>query len=266
MYPLDINQLINNSYPNIYDIVCIPVFRKTECLHAICALGNDFENRGGGYILIGVKNNFSEGSFAVTGLKDFVGEDLISEIFELTNFILPKISVIPELITFEDKQILILKVKSTHRGPYRARESLSGSSTQSPPFFFYIKKGLKIYKASALELETLIIACSLQPFDERELKNSEECMLSLHLIHEFLIKNDRVTYTEINQLNLLETLKYLNLLAPKSMQHYPLNAAGLLFSYHPEKLFRATYTDVIIKKSSDPTKSTRTRFTGPLFR
>ena len=79
-------------------------------LHSITAFANDFDNLGGGYIVIGVEEQNGYPRFPVKGLDKNILDDIQKDILNKCNFIEPRYIPIIEPALIDERDILVLWV------------------------------------------------------------------------------------------------------------------------------------------------------------
>ena len=134
-----------------------------QVLHTICAFANDFLNDDGGYIILGVNDKPSEdGKAQVCGVS---AADLDKIQKQITKFCKGHIrpdyqpTFSPEV--YEEKHVFVIWATPSENGPHQFRESAKGD------FHYYIRRGPETQKASAKEVQQLLMHHSNLPFDDR---------------------------------------------------------------------------------------------------
>ena len=94
-------------------------------MHSACAFANDLHNWGGGYILVGVKENNGVPVLPPQGVPLEQLDDIQKELVGLCNMIQPVCNVICEPVEVEGKMVLVIWVPGGDARPYKAPVSLS---------------------------------------------------------------------------------------------------------------------------------------------
>jgi ATP-dependent DNA helicase RecG len=91
-------------------------------IHSIAAFANDFDNMGGGYILIGIEENNGRPVLPVKGVNkdrvDFIQQDLLNK----CNFIEPRYIPVIEPCVIDGADVIVLWVPGGEYRPYKAPE------------------------------------------------------------------------------------------------------------------------------------------------
>lgn len=121
----------------------------------ICAFANDFDNIGGGYIVIGVKENkiTKTAERPVLGVSTSDLADIQLKMIGFNNLIKPEYSPKFFIEELDGKQIIILWVPGGSNRPYQVPDLIT-SKTKN--YFYYIRKYASTVKASIDEQQELI--------------------------------------------------------------------------------------------------------------
>lgn len=121
-------------------------------VHTITAFANDFDNMGGGYILIGVAEEDGRPVVPVKGLDNI--DKIQLDILNKCNFIEPRFIPVIEPYSVDGKEILVLWAPGGEERPYKCPERIYAAQKSSKAY--YIRKGARTLKANALEERELI--------------------------------------------------------------------------------------------------------------
>lgn len=153
--------------------------------HSICAFANDFDNIGGGYILVGVEEENGIAKRPVKGLPtneiDGILKDMVGFNNKINPYYMPRTSV----EEVDGQNILVIWAPSGVNRPYDVRESVV--SKNNPKTEWYIRSGSSSIVAKGEVLDELREMANRTPFDDREisLKNLTYRRVELRVFLQF---------------------------------------------------------------------------------
>jgi ATP-dependent DNA helicase RecG len=211
---------------------------------SICAFANDFDNIGGGYILIGVKEN-SETKVAVRPVKGLTTQEIAmiqKKMIELDRFIQPVYHSKLFIEEIDSQQIIVLWVPGGSNRPYRVPETILAKEKKN---FYYIRQNSSSTKASQEQEQELISLANQIPFDDRSNTQAKIDDISILLIKDYLLKVKSKLADSINKLPDLELLGQMELISGPDEYRFPRNVALMMFSEKPEKYFPLTQVEIV---------------------
>lgn len=127
----------------------------------ICAFANDFEDTGGGYIVIGVKEENGRAVRPVIGIDSQKIEPIEKEMVGLNNLIQPYYQ--PRLFIEEadGKTVLIIKVTAGERRPYKVPDQITAKQKSYNYYIRYNSSCIVPKTSMKKSCETLPIVCRL---------------------------------------------------------------------------------------------------------
>lgn len=131
--PVNIEDLLHKRKIESTRIEFKTGWNPDKIYHTICAFANDFDNIGGGYIVVGVQEEENTGiaKRPVTGIPieelDKIQRDMIGFNHKIEPFYLPRIDV----QEIDGKYVLLIWVPAGVNRPYNVRERVTASN-QSP--------------------------------------------------------------------------------------------------------------------------------------
>ena len=133
--------------------------------HSICAFANDFDNIGGGYILVGVEEENGVAKRPVKGIPaaeiDGILKDMVGYNNKINPYYMPRTSV----EEIDERNILVIWVPAGVNRPYDVRESVV--SKNNPSTQWYIRSGSSSIIAKGEVLDELREMANRIPFDDR---------------------------------------------------------------------------------------------------
>lgn len=261
--PINIETLLSNNVIESERIEFKEGWNPDSIYHTICAFANDFDNTGGGYIVIGIKEENGMAKRPVSGLEFSEIEKIQKAMIGFNNLLrpayFPKLSI--ELV--DDKNIIVLWVPAGPNRPYEVPEKVTLGNVK---FNFYIRRYSSTIVAKILERTELFNLANNVPFDDRVNTNvSIEEISGTLLLDHLKFTNSRL-YELAERRNLKDLLANMDLIAGPVESLFPKNAALLLFSEKPDKFFHYCWTEIVEfpKGPEDPEFIERPNVTGPI--
>lgn len=164
--PVDIETLLNKQKIESERIEFKKGWNPTSIYHSICAFANDFDNLGGGYILVGVEQD--EKGLAkrpIVGIEvekiDGILKDMVGFNNKFDPYYLPRTSV----ESIDGKSVIAIWVPSGVNRPYAVSTdvTLKGKCDKA----YYIRSGTSSIVAKGESLDQLRDMANRVPFDER---------------------------------------------------------------------------------------------------
>jgi ATP-dependent DNA helicase RecG len=134
--PINIEEMINGKTVEWERIEFRKGWNPERIIRTICAFSNDFNNWGGGYLVIGVDESDGRPVLPPEGLEINQIDSIQKELNHLCRKILPNYFPIVEPMDFQRKKILVLWCPGGSNRPYKAPDSLG----DNPRYFYYIRR------------------------------------------------------------------------------------------------------------------------------
>lgn len=211
---------------------------------SVCAFANDFENLGGGYILIGVEEDevTKTAKRLVMGLTTAQIAEIQRKMIGFNNLVQPVYH--PHLFVEEvdGKQILVIWIPGGSNRPYQVPEQITAREKRN---FYYIRKYANTVKANTEEQQELIALANQIPFDDRA--NTQVSMenISMVLVKAYLLKVKSRLAEQVGKIQDQELLGQMELISGPNEHLFPRNVALMLFAEQPEKFFPYTQVDIV---------------------
>ena len=133
--------------------------------HSICAFANDFDNIGGGYVVVGVDEENGIAKRPVLGVPlekiDGILKDMVGYNNKINPYYMPRTSV----EEVDGQHILVIWIPAGVNRPYDVRESVV--SNNNPKSQWYIRSGSSSIIAKGEVLDELREMANRVPFDDR---------------------------------------------------------------------------------------------------
>ena len=265
--PVNIDDLVNQRVVESTRIEYKRDWNPEPILHSITAFANDFDNLGGGYILIGVDELNGRPSLPIKGLDPETIDTIQKDILNKCNLIEPRYIPIVEPAIHDEKNILVLWIPGGENRPYKCPERVySEKSREKSEKVYYIRKASSTVKANYLEERELIGLTRNIPFDDRVNYGAQIADIRSSLLSEYLHAVESELYEGSLSRTVEDVATDMQLIRGPSESRKPVNAGLMFFNEHPDKFFPYSRIEVVDKP--DPTGiGMRERiFTGPLDR
>ena len=137
-----------------------------DIYHSVCAFANDYNNDGGGYIVVGVEEKNGVAVRPVKGISEYMLDEIQKEMLSYNNMISPP--YFPKAIPLEvdGKWILVIVVRTGQQRPYKSPEHVTGKKDKK--YNYYIRYLTSSVKANAEQERKLINMSDQTPYDWRE--------------------------------------------------------------------------------------------------
>lgn len=109
-----------------------------DIYRSVCAFANDYNNDGGGYIVVGVEEKNGVAVRPVKGIPEYMLDKIEKEMVGYNNKISPP--YFPKIITSEvdNKWILVIMARTGQQRPYKSPEYVTGKKEKSIIIIFVI--------------------------------------------------------------------------------------------------------------------------------
>lgn len=175
--PINPEQLLESNLIEKERLELKEGFNPERIMHTMCAFANGFNNWGGGYIIIGVKDDKT-----ITGVKKSEIDSIQKKLVELSNKIQPTYYPVIEPVVYDKKEIIILYCPGGSIRPYKAPKTLIKNSD----YRYYIRHGASTVIANNDEEKELIGMSNQIPYDDRINHNATIDDLDDSLIDKYL--------------------------------------------------------------------------------
>ena len=213
-------------------------------IRTLCAFANDFENLGGGYIVIGQDcDQDGQPIFPPDGVPENQLDKIQRELLQYANMIQPPYFPVLSIETFAEKALVVLWAPGGQTRPYSAPKEVTAKH-RTP--HYYIRRYSSTVEAKGEDQRELLSLAATVPFDDRMCRAASVDDLSLPLIRTFLKEIGSRLYQERPKASLLELARLLNVVDGPEEAVTPRNVGILFFCETPEKFLPGTQIDVVI--------------------
>lgn len=240
--PINIEDLLNKRKVESNRIEFKASWNPDKIYHTICAFATDFENIGGGYILVGVEEENGIAKRPVKGINeseiDKILKDMVGYDAKISPAYLCKVS--PEEI--DNKMILVIWVPAGINRPYSVMESVVAKKSIPK---FYVRSKSSTIEAKGEILDEVRELANRVPFDERGNSSISIDDISGIRVYEHLKSVGSKLIDDIGRKSLTEILDEMDLIDGPLENRQIKNVAAMMFCDHPEKFFPVTQVDIV---------------------
>lgn len=217
-------------------------WNPTDVYHSICAFANDFDNLGGGYILVGVEEKNGIANRPVTGINVNAVDGILKQMVGFNNMLDPYYLPRTSVEEVDGKPILVIWVPSGVNRPYAVPSDVLAKAKQMK---YYIRSGSSSIVAKGEVLEELRDMANRVPFDDRPNPNIAMSDISMVLLRDYLAKIGSKLEASLFTQPLTQTLEQMDLMDGPTENRMIKNVAAMMFCEHPEKFFKYTQIDIV---------------------
>ena len=240
---IDIEALLSNQRIESNRIEFKQGWNASKIYQSICAFANDFDNIGGGYILVGVEEENGIIKRPICGVPDesldSIQKSMVGYNHKISPFYLPRTSI----EEVDGKKLLVIWVPAGDMRPYEVRSSVVSDKSPSTT---YIRSGSSTIEAKGEVLNELREMSHRLPFDERSNKEIALKDISLLLVQDYLQRVGSKLVDVVLKQDLSVTLEQLDLWSGPSENRRLKNVAAMMFCEDPRKYFPYTQVDIVM--------------------
>ena len=244
--PINIEDLLNKRKIESNRVEFKTGWNPDKIYRTICAFANDFDNLGGGYVIVGVEEEEHTGiaKRPVVGIPIEELDKIQREMIGFNNKIDPYYMPRTDVQEIDGKYVLLIWVPAGVNRPYNVRERVTANN-QSPAKW-YVRNGTSTIEAKGEVLDELREMASRTPFDERGNENIKLTDISRALVLDYLQAVNSRLVADFEKLSLLEILSQMDLMVGPAESQLVKNVAAMMFCKNPAKFFPTTQVDIVI--------------------
>lgn len=211
---------------------------------SICAFANDFDNIGGGYILVGVAEDeiTKTAKRPVKGLTTAELSEIQRKMVGFNNLLQPVFHPHLFIEEVDSKKIIVLWIPGGSNRPYQVPEQVTASVKRN---FYYIRKYASSTKANLEEQQELISLANQIPFDDRANTQAKVENISMLLVKNYLSKISSKLAEQVGKISDKELLSQMELISGPDEYIFPRNVGLMMFSENPELFFPCIRVEII---------------------
>lgn len=259
--PINIDELISGTVVEWERLEFKEAWNPEATIHTICAFANDFNNWGGGYIIIGIAEESGRAILPPRGLQATEADAIQKKLLEICHKLQPNYYPIVEPVQYQGKLILIVWVPGGQNRPYKAPVTLGKGSQLA----YYLRRYSNTVKANQTDEVELIALTANVPFDDRINHQSTITDLKRPLIQEFLNETRSQLGTMAGKMEIEQLAQRMAIAEGPKEYLKPRNVGLMFFNDHPEKIFPKAQIEVVIFHDDvGGDKMTEKNFEGPV--
>ena len=263
--PINIDDLLHQRKVERTRIEYKGDWNPESVVHTISAFANDFDNMGGGYVLVGVEESNGRPVLPVKGLDPDSIDEIQLDIINKCNLIKPRYIPVIEPYTIDGKEILVLWAPGGEERPYNCPERLyTEKGGKKSNRSYYIRKGSRTLKANELDERELVSMARNVPYDDRINYNANIDDMRPTLLADYLRTVGSDLYVTALERPIEAVSTDMHLVGGPSEYRKPLNVGLMFFTEHPEEYFPYSVIEVVDKPDPTGINMTEKSFSGPL--
>ncbi|MFQ5638280.1 MAG: ATP-binding protein [bacterium] len=229
-------------------------------LRTICGFANDFNNWGGGYIILGIAESNGLPILPPKGLAINSIDAIQRELNLLCRKILPNYFPLVEPVQYQDKWILVFWCPGGSNRPDKAPDSFG----ENPRYFYYIRRFSSTVRPTVEEERELLAMANQVPFDDQVNQRARLADFDISSIRAYLneIKSD--LESDIPNLATGDLARRMNLAEGPDENLLPKNIGLLFFGKDVQRFFPQAKIEVVIFEDEFGTSYTEKIFEGQL--
>ena len=183
--PINIEELLSGQAIECNRLEYKTGWNPDSIYRTICAFANDFDETGGGYIVLGVKEVDGRAVRPVQGIEPEKIEHIEKEMVGYNNLMRPFYQPRLYVESVDGKNILVIKVSPGERRPYKVPDQITA---KQKTYNYYIRyNSSSIVPKDEYERELINLA-NRTPFDDRGNDRIALEDISTLLLHDYLTK------------------------------------------------------------------------------
>ncbi|MBR1478227.1 MAG: putative DNA binding domain-containing protein [Lachnospiraceae bacterium] len=263
--PININDLIYQRTVEQNRIEYKEGWNPEPIIHSISAFANDFDNMGGGYIIMGIEEENGRPVFPIKGLDPDSLDEIQLDLLNKCNFIEPRYIPIIEPAVVDGKDIIVLWIPGGEERPYKAPEKVyTEKGGEKSNKAYYIRKGSRTIKANAREEQELISMARDIPFDDRINYHANVDDMRPALMADYLKSVGSDLYDSALNRSVEAVGTDMHIVSGPTEYRKPLNVGLMFFNERPDNYFSYARIEVVDKPEPTGHGMTEKIFTGPL--
>lgn len=265
MLPINLDDLLYQRTVESERIEYKAGWNPDAIVRTLCAFANDFENLGGGYVVVGMGcDTNGQPSLPPVGLADNQLDKIQQELLAACQLIQPPYFPVLSVEQFQGRKLIVLQAPGGMNRPYKAPSSVS---TKHKVWHYYIRRYSSTVEAKGeAEVELLSLSANV-PWDDRFTQQAKLSDLSHPLMVAYLQEVGSKLADDAPRLS-VETLgRQMNVVGGPSESPWPKNVGLLLFNSEPDRFFPYAQIDVVwFPEGAGGDRFDEKIFKGPLAR
>ena len=241
--PINVEDLLRQKRVESNRIEFKKGWNPDKIYRSICAFANDFDNIGGGYILVGVEEENGVAKRPVFGVPTEQFDGIQKDITDFNYMINPYYMPRTDIAVVDGKNILVIWCPSSLNRPHTVPDYVTNKNNQRKT---YIRSGSTTIEARGYILDEMRDMANRIPFDDRgnpEIKLSD---ISGVQVFDYLNKVGSKLAYDFDRLGLETILEQMDLFVGPTENRVLKNVSAMMFCPNPEKFFPYTQVEIVI--------------------
>ena len=266
--PINLEDLLRQRHVEGERIEYKAGWNPDPIIRTLCAFANDFQNLGGGYIVIG-QDCDEDGApvFPPVGIDPKSIDKIQQDLQTYCNLIQPPYFPRLSVETHQGQTLLVLWAPGGPHRPYKAPRAVTAKKKD---YRYFIRRYASTVEAKDEDERELISLTARVPFDDRLHPSAPVSELSRPLMKQFLAEVQSELAIELEGPNPISTEalgRQMNVVGGSSEDLRPKNVGLLFFHEEPHLFFPVTQIDVVyFPEGAGGDKFEEKIFKGPLDR
>lgn len=234
-------------------------------LRTLCAFANDFENLGGGYVVIGQDcDAHGQPIFPPTGLAANQLDTIQQELLAACQLIQPPYFPVLSVEVVEGRHLLVLWAPGGQNRPYKTPASVTA---KAKTWHYYIRRYSSTVEAKGETEQELLSLTAQVPWDDRLAQHAQVSDLSKPLMVAYLTEVGSALAADAPAMTTEELGRQMHVVGGPNEAPRPINVGLLFFNEAPERFFPHTQIDVVwFPEGAGGDRFDEKIFKGPLSR
>lgn len=215
-------------------------WNPSASLKTICAFANDLNNWGGGYVVIGVRDE-ADKPRELVGVTSEKADAWLKDILNKCRLIQPSYMPIVEVADYQGKTFIVLWCPGGSTRPYSAPKTIGTKSER----VCWIRRLSSTVKPNLEEERDLYTLANNVPFDDRINHVAELNDLNIMFMKAYLREVGSSLYEQADSMDFIELCRNMHIVDGPPEYTKPLNVGLLFFSSEPERFFPYAWIDVV---------------------
>jgi ATP-dependent DNA helicase RecG len=260
--PINLDDLISNLTVESDRIEYKAGWNPDPIVRTLCAFANDFENLGGGYIVVGLDAKDGQPVLPPVGVPDNQLDRIQRELLQYGNLIQPSYFPKVSIEQYQGKKLVVLWAPGGQNRPYKAPKSVT---SKQKDYRYYIRRYANTVEAKEQDLPELMSLTATVPFDDRICHKADLDDLKLPLLRSFFKEVKSGLYEASAKMPLAELGRQMNIVDGGDEYLKPRNVGVMFFNEAPEHFFPGTQIEIVSFPEGVAGKNIEEKvFKGPL--
>lgn len=214
-----------------------------DIYRSICAYANDFDNQGGGYILIGVEEKDGIAVRPVKGVPENMLDQIQREMVGYNKKIIPAYSPKVSVEDVDGQKVIALWIQTGAERPYKTVDNVTSKKDKN--YKIRIRYNSNSVVATPEQEKELYSLTANEPFDMLGNPKAKYEDISEVLLVEHLKATGSRLSNQVRTRGVEAILDEMQLLSGPPEMHRIRNVALMMFCEEPERFFPYTYVDIV---------------------